>query len=55
MIASRSVSSMALNTWSASATGRSTYSCIERPFTRTARLSAFNRAPPHAGHGRSDR
>ena len=41
--ASRSVSSNASNTSSASLTGRLTYSAMPRPFTRTARLCGLSR------------
>ena len=55
MIDSRSVSSSAPNTCTASEMGRFTYSASRRPFTRTARLSGFSRSPWQAGHGRSVR
>ena len=49
MIDSRSVSSSAPNTCTASEIGRFTYSASRRPFTRTARLSGFSRSPRRQG------
>ena len=42
-------------TSTASEIGRSTYSEIVRPLTRTARLCGFSRSPWQPGHGRSAR
>ena len=55
MIDSRSVSSSAPNTCTASAIGRFTYSARRRPLTRTERLSGFRRSPLQDGHGRKVR